>query len=155
MTQLQSKNLEFVDRLTLVHTLWILECSQRDLSTKLVHTLTDISQQIFTAHIIKTFNFFNSHPGITSFCNAMRVISDDPMRSLSRWIRFIYNVDTGSCSNYDYAGFIQWASDTNWNNPGTSTGSTIFNKMSLFDLFSGLFSQFVKCYTCNALRLVN
>lgn len=52
----------------------------------------------------------------------MTVIPADPMRSLSRWIRFVYNVDIGSCSNYDYAGFIQWASDTDWNNPGTSTG---------------------------------
>lgn len=80
---------------------------------------------------IKNFIFFskNSHPGITSFCNAMNVIAADPMRSLSRWIRFVYNVDIGSCSNYDYAGFIQWTSDTNWNNPGTATGSIFYKEM--------------------------
>lgn len=68
----------------------------------------------------------------------MSVIQSDPMRSLSRWIRFVYNVDVGTCSNYDYAGFIQWTSDTSWNNPGTSTGS-IINNLSLFDLLSFFF----------------
>lgn len=52
----------------------------------------------------------------------MSVIPADPMRSLSRWIRFTYDVDVGTCQNYDYEGRLQWTSDTQWNNPGTVTG---------------------------------
>jgi hypothetical protein len=62
------------------------------------------------------------HTGLTSFCESMAVIPTDPMRSLSRWIRFNYNVDVGTCQNYDYEGRIQLTSDTEWENPGTASG---------------------------------
>lgn len=52
----------------------------------------------------------------------MSVIPTDPLRALSRWIRFTYNVDMGTCFNYDYAGRIQLTSNTQWNSPGTETG---------------------------------
>jgi len=69
-----------------------------------------------------TFRSNFSHTGIDSFCEAMSVIPSDPMRALGRWIRFTYNVDVGTCQNYDYEGRLQWTSDTEWNNPGTATG---------------------------------
>lgn len=52
----------------------------------------------------------------------MSAIPNDPLRSLSRWIRFNYNADVGICQNYDYEGRIRWTSDTEWNNPGTASG---------------------------------
>ena len=52
----------------------------------------------------------------------MDVIPSDPMASLSRWIRFNYNVDVGICQNYDYEGRIRLTSDTEWQNPGTASG---------------------------------
>lgn len=52
----------------------------------------------------------------------MDVIPSDPMGSLSRWIRFNYNVDVGICQNYDYEGRIRLTSDTDWQNPGTASG---------------------------------
>lgn len=66
--------------------------------------------------------FVYSHDGVLSFCRAMHAIPSDPMRSLARWIRFAYNADFGRCFNYDYNGRIRWASDEQWNNPGTATG---------------------------------
>lgn len=53
----------------------------------------------------------------------MHAIPSDPMRSLARWVRFTYNADFGRCFNYDYNGRIRWASDEQWHNPGTATGS--------------------------------
>lgn len=53
----------------------------------------------------------------------MSVIPSDPLRALSRWIRFTYNVDVGTCQNYDYEGRRQLTSDTQWDNPGTVSGS--------------------------------
>lgn len=85
----------------------------------------------------------------------MSVIPDDPMRSLSRWIRFHNDVDVGTCQNYDYEGRIQLTSDTQWENPGTASGCKCVKKQKIessqtneeFDL------QYDNSCTCNVLSL--
>lgn len=67
----------------------------------------------------------------------MDAIPSDPLRSLTRWIRFKFNADFGRCFNYDYNGRVRWASDTEWHNPGTASGrkfsSEIINFTTKFD----------------------
>jgi len=80
---------------------------------------------MFSAGLVEQINSHFErfhHAGIASFCDAMSVVPSDSFRALSRWIRFTYNADVGTCQNYDYEGRIQWTSDTQWENPGTATG---------------------------------
>lgn len=80
----------------------------------------------------------------------MSVIPNDPMRSLSRWIRFTNNVDVGVCQNYDYEGRIQLTSDTEWNNPGTASGRNVNLPTFISSQFKAQFDlQFDNSYTCN------
>lgn len=127
-------NSAFVDRSTWVVFQWILGCSQRDWLVKSVVSSIDISKCIVSiiqfADVNPTKHLLDSHQGISGLCSSMDIIADNPMASLGRWIRFVYNVDVGACSNYDYAGFIQQTSNANWSGSGTSSGSSFSIEMS-------------------------